>query len=275
MSGTTVVAEHLVPLGVTGWHLWRDVVLRSAGFPARAVLALADAALAAAADRAVASPEHRAGYDGEYAAASGRLSAAIRQVASDTRFREAVTWQNRRLLTECLDKATAGEPRNVRGRNHELTIASYLQRYCLKNDTIGFFGPVGWARWNDGGDAITVAAGERLLARRTVYFETWTIDAVARVLGEDPQLRPWFVPRLVAAHHLDSHVVHTARGVPVTLSEPEAELLSLCDGVRTVREIAADLVWSEFPELGDEDGCFTVLSGLCERGLIHLDLTGP
>lgn len=275
MTGTTAVAEHLVPLGVTGWRMWRDVVLRSAGFPARAVLTLADAALAEAADRAVASPEHRAGYEGEYAAANRRLSAAIRRVASNTRFREAVTWQNRRLLTECLDKAAAGEPRNVRGRNHELTIASYLQRYCLKNDTIGFFGPVGWARWNDGGDALTVAAGEQLLARRTVYFETWTIDAVARSLGEDPRLRPWFVPRLVAAHRLDGHVVHTPRGVPVTLSEPEAELLSLCDGERTVREIAAELAWSEFPELGDEGECFTALAGLGERGMIHLDLTGP
>jgi len=280
-SAEQAAGSHLVPLGGTGWHLWRDVVLRSAGFPAREVLALADADLAAAADRALTGAGHQArtAYDGEYAAATGRLSAAVRRVAGDTRFREAVTWQNRRLLSECLDKAAAGEPRNVRGRNHELTIASYLQRYCLKNDTIGFFGPVGWARWSEGegpgGPALTVATGDRLLARRTVYFETWTVDAVARALGEDPLLRPWLVPRLVAAHRLDGQVVHTARGVPVALSGVEAELLGLCDGQRSVREIAAELAWSEFGELGDEDECHAHLAELCRQGIVHLDLTGP
>ncbi|HET8657825.1 MAG TPA: lantibiotic dehydratase [Micromonosporaceae bacterium] len=276
-TGAQQAGPHLVPLGGSGWHVWRDAVLRSAGFPARAVLALADAGLAAAADRAVATAGHpaRAAYDDEYAAATGRLSAAIRGVAGDTRFREAVTWQNRRLLGECLDKAAAGEPRNVRGRNHELTIASYLQRYCLKNDTIGFFGPVGWARWGEEGPALTVTVGDRLLARRTVYFETWTVDAVARALGEDPLLRPWLVPRLVAAHRLDGPVVHTARGVPVALSGAQAELLSLCDGRRSVREIAAELAWSEFSELGDEDECHAHLAELCRLGIVHLDLTGP
>ena len=38
--------SHLVGLTDTGWASWRDVVLRSTGFPAESVLALTDPELA-------------------------------------------------------------------------------------------------------------------------------------------------------------------------------------------------------------------------------------
>ena len=40
--------------------------------------------------------------------------------------------------------------RNSQQRQHEALVASYLQRYCAKNDSIGFFGPVGWSQIDDG-----------------------------------------------------------------------------------------------------------------------------
>jgi hypothetical protein len=265
---------HLVPLGETGWHLWRHVVVRGTGFPARQVLRLSDPALAAAADR-VAAGGDRARFDAEYAAAQTRLTAAVRATAADPLFREAVTWQNPRLVRDCLDKAAGGEPRNVRGRNHETTIASYLQRYCLKNDTIGFFGPVGWASWTADPIVAEVTPGPRLVSRRTVYFETWAIDELARRLGERPAIRPHLVPRPNAANRLDHRVVHRAGRPPVLLDEAETDVLALCDGVRTVRAIAAEMLWSEFPHLGDADALGLLLSGLAGRGLLTLDLTGP
>ena len=151
--------DHLARLGDTDWRMWRDIALRSTGFPADQVLSLGDPALAAAADAAAANPDRLEAYRAEYRAAGPRLSAAIQTVARIPRFREAVAWQNPKLVSQCLDKAAAGEPRNVRGRNHELAIAGYLQRYCLKNDTIGFFGPVGWSRWADDGPPLAGAGG--------------------------------------------------------------------------------------------------------------------
>ncbi|MEV0728190.1 lantibiotic dehydratase [Polymorphospora sp. NPDC050346] len=253
---------HLVPLGNSGWLLWRESVLRSAGFPATAVLRLGDPALAAAADRDAAD------FDQVYAAAARRLSATIQAIAQDARFREAVVWQNRRLLNDCLDKAARGEPRNVRGRNHELAIAGYLQRYCVKNDTIGFFGPVGWARWSGGPQRITTRPGPRLLARRRVYFEVWAVDAVADALLCDPALRPWVEPRPVTANHRRGTLVNRPdRGVLV-LTPAEADLLNLCDGRLSVHEIAARI------DAGTDE-TWTALASLRDRGLIHLDLRSP
>jgi hypothetical protein len=258
----------------SGWAAWRDVVLRSTGFPAESVSALTDPELAAAADAAVGDASLAEAYRKEYLLAADRLSAAVREVAGSSRFREAVAWQNPKLLKLCLDKVAAGEPRNVRGRNHELTVASYVQRYGLKNDTIGFVGPVGWARWADEGASLTVDVDERFLTRRTVYFETWAIDAVARALSADPVLRPWLVPRLFAAHRLAGSTLHVPSRAPVTLTPREAELLSLVDGVRSVKDIASEMTWSEFPELGSPAALLPALDALVERGALRLDLVG-
>ncbi|HEV2253289.1 MAG TPA: lantibiotic dehydratase [Streptosporangiaceae bacterium] len=142
--------------------------MRSAGFPADKVLALCDEPLARSADTAGAGPA----YDQAYADATGRLARGIAGTYADPVFREALTWQNPGLAQFLHDHdAGPGAARRSKQRQRELVIASYLQRYCLKNDTIGFFGPVGWA-WVDPGTAgLVVVPGEQLIARRTTYFE--------------------------------------------------------------------------------------------------------
>src|SRR5207253_6785624 len=74
----------------------------------------------------------------------------IREVSLDPLFQQAVTLQNRRAFDHVLQafaKQEQGKPkRGFKERQNEEFIANYLQRYCLKNDTVGFFGPVGWAR---------------------------------------------------------------------------------------------------------------------------------
>jgi len=250
--------------------MWRDVVMRSAGFPADLVLALSDPKLAGAADAADGDPDRLADYRREYGDATERLSAAIREVARLPRFREAVAWQNPKLIKQCLDKLAAGEPRNVRGRNHELAVAGYLQRYCLKNDTIGFFGPVGWARWTDGGEWLTTYVGDRRLSRRTVQLETWAVDAVGRALFADPAVRPWLAPRRHSSHLLDGATLYLADRSPVPLNTRDRRLLAVADGQHSLRDIAAELVWSEFPDLGDENALLAAYEGLAERGLVQL-----
>ena len=87
-------AWHRVPLAGTAWSVWRDVCLRSAGFPADMVLAICDEPLARRADLAGADPAGRLAYDEAYAGAAGRLSRAIADTHADPVFREALTWQN-------------------------------------------------------------------------------------------------------------------------------------------------------------------------------------
>src|SRR6185437_10304567 len=130
------------------WGLWRDVAVRSAGFPVSGL--------------DVFGPGDE----------SGRLRAAAR----DPLFREAVTWQNAAALANAVDKVAAGAPtKPSRARQREEIVASYWQRYCSKNDTIGFFGPLAWGRVTDDGPPLRARCG-RLIAQRDVHFEAWAVQ---------------------------------------------------------------------------------------------------
>ncbi|MGD0067774.1 MAG: lantibiotic dehydratase, partial [Streptosporangiaceae bacterium] len=165
MTQGEAIESHRVPLEGTTWSVWRDVCLRSAGFPADMVLAICDEPLARSADLigadlAGADPAGRVAYDTAFADAAGRLSRAVAAVDAHPRFREAVTWQNPGLAQRLRD-AGVGTSRRSQDRKRELLIANYLQRYCLKNDTIGFFGPVGWASAGSGAVGLVVVPGEQ------------------------------------------------------------------------------------------------------------------
>ncbi len=261
-----VAAEH-VRLGRSGWVLWREVALRGAGFPAERILALCDDELAAAADRLDDDrPETAENYAAVFAAAERRLTAAVRAVAADPPFREAVIWQNPGLVDTCLDKVVAGEPRTQRGRAHELTVATYLQRYCLKNDTVGFFGPLGWLRVDPDEDGLAVRPGTPPLARRTTYFEGWAVNALAEVLTARPEVRPWLRPRPAPSASRVGWVVRLPFRRPETLTAVEARVLDRCDSRRTVRDIAGE---------PPDPATMAALLRLRDRGVLAMDLSAP
>src|SRR6202453_5381457 len=90
LSGSASADEggHRVPLAGTAWSVWRDVCVRSAGFPADMVLAICDEPLARSADLAGEDPAGRLGYDEAYAVATRRLSDAVAGIHADPLFQE-------------------------------------------------------------------------------------------------------------------------------------------------------------------------------------------
>ena len=148
---------HLVPLAGE-WALWRDLAVRTAGFPVSGLAVFG-------------SPDEPAG---------------LRTVAGDPLFQTAVTWQNRAAMHNAVAKIAAGTraPGSAQRRREEV-VASYWQRYCAKNDTIGFFGPLAWGQVADEGPAVQASCG-RLVSESSVCFEAWAIQALAEAL--DPAL---------------------------------------------------------------------------------------
>ena len=151
------MTSHLIPLRGE-WALWRDVGIRSAGFP----------------------------VSGLEVFGAGDEAGRLRDVAADPRFREAVTWQNRAAVHTAIDKvATASPASGSKQRQREELVASYWQRYCAKNDTIGFFGPLAWGRMVEEGPALAVGEAQ---AARSVHFEAWCLEALAEALDLDVQV---------------------------------------------------------------------------------------
>ncbi|HEY6806348.1 MAG TPA: lantibiotic dehydratase [Pyrinomonadaceae bacterium] len=211
-----------------------------------------------------------ASFREKYKESLSEIAKAISTIASESRFQEAVIWQNRRAFnTAVLEFLRKADTRldNSRHRQHLELIASYLQRYSLKNDTIGFFGPVGWATF-DPGSEFSARPGKDLIATRTVYFEAWCIDELVEGLNKFPQLRPWMAPRPVPYLHLEGNTLHLPKARPIQLTGPQALALRLADGKKAAREIAAALK-IRFPyEIKNEAESYKVLEFLQSRALI-------
>lgn len=238
---------HLTRLG-DRWSIWHWAILRGAGMPVSALGRLAFPAGAAT-----------------FAAAMTHTGEQLRLIGRDRLFREALTWQNRHALHTGVDvllARPAGAPRTSKYRQKEALVATYLQRYCAKNDTIGFFGPVGWARTDGGTGLLTFRAGPALIASRTTHLEGWAVDLVAAL--EPTEARPRLMPYL----RLDGDLLHVPLAPPVRLGAEAAAVLSFCDGRHTPADIARA---TGLPERQVDD----VLRSLCDARRIGLAPTAP
>ncbi|WP_394617083.1 lantibiotic dehydratase [Lentzea sp. JNUCC 0626] len=267
--------RHLIRLGGSPWSLWRLSAVRSSGFPVECLAAITDDELADVTEQETGTGPPSAEYRRRYLDSFANTTDHLARLGQDPRFREALLWQSPHLLGTCVDKIAPGTPDRLPGskqRQRLLTTAAYLQRYVAKNDSIGFFGPVGWARWTARPEAVSTSVGRDLLARRTVYFEAWAVDAVAQVLSRDPDLLPWLRPAL-APHHARAadDLLLEPTGRPVPLDELETALVARCDGRRSVREISAEVV---SPALTN-DAVVAAFVALADRGVISLGLDVP
>lgn len=162
-----------------------------------------------------------------------RQSLALREAAAHPRFQEAVLWQNRHAFETAVRPLSlqAETPRrNQRQREHEQLIANYLQRYCAKNDTIGFFGPVAWGEMAVGNPALEARPGPNLVHDRTTYFEDWAIDLLATALSSIPGMDWWSPVRLVPYFRLEAGRLHIPGQEPMPLDPLGQAALPLCNG---------------------------------------------
>jgi hypothetical protein len=220
--------------------------------------------------------ELRAIAETAYAAGRAESAAELRATASQPRFREALLWQNRSAFKTGVDHLLR-QPEGAsdsKTRSNELMVATYLQRYCAKNDTIGFYGPLGWGTFRQANQPAVMQPGPTLLAERTVFFEHWCIDALAKKLAENAELLLDVAPRMFPAARLDGttlQVLDQTTEVPLLV----ARVLSACDGRTSARAIAAALVQDPTLDLPGVDRVHALLSSLADQRAILWTLEIP
>jgi lantibiotic biosynthesis dehydratase-like protein len=277
------VPDHLVALPGTPWHAWRDALLRATGFPADGLHRFAAPAAAAAADEFLAGRTGQDAFDEAFAVAAAEATRTAYDLAGDPLFREAVTWQNPSALTALHGLRKAGpapdpEKQNKRSRYRqrvrEELVARYWQRYCAKNESVGFFGPVAWVTLDPQAPAAQVKPGAGLTRARRVWFERWALAAFAARLGEDAELRPHLPVRLSAPMSLDGMRVLRPAQPPLTVTATEAAALARCDG-RPASHVAAELAEDENTGLRKPADGYVLLDQLAERGLVAWGIDVP
>lgn len=190
-----------------------------------------------------------------------RARALLHDVAQDERFREALLLSNPNMFTVALPSYLRSYDlarRPNKARQLERRLYSYLQRFCTKNDTTSFFGPIDYG-WFDlsASEALTYQrADDERLGQRLTRLSFWATQALADLIAADPAIQPHLVPYLQHGCRLlpGGELSITVRKQRVRLSESTFALLQRIDGLRT----AADLcegdarAWDELLRLRDK-----------------------
>ena len=216
----------------------------------------------------------------EIDAARERNLRALREVAADPRFRQALMWQNRAVLHGAVDKLQDGgrTARTNRQRARERIALIYLQRYASRNESIGFFGPIGWGNFAESGRAMALRPGPGLVTERLVEFEPWATRVIGAVFSREPGLRPWLAPRRNPVIRIDDTGYYDSEGRHRELPPPAARLLRRCDGIATAREIAASLAAESGAGFKGEPDVLRTLVQLAQNRFViwHLEVPlGP
>lgn len=281
------MSEHLTRLPGTEWLMWRQAVLRTAGFPASGLDRFSAPDCAASADVVISS--ERAGLNAagkaiaveSFARAFETAVAAstreVHAIAQDPLFREAVTWQSRSVL-QALDslRAAGPQPRSTsKQRQRERIVARYWQRFCAKAETIGFFGPVCWITVDPDAPAVTVKPGQSMLRERRVFLESWALAAYADAVARQPGARELLPPALQPHLTLDGdRLIDPAKPV-LRLPRVEAALAARCDGRTPAADIAREFVADPGSGLHAVEDVYLMLGRMADRGVLRWDLDLP
>ncbi|MBQ0933565.1 hypothetical protein KAK07_23760 [Ideonella sp. 4Y16] len=205
----------------------------------------------------------RARYEHVHVQAARRSREWAATIARQERFREAVAWQNLKALHQCVDRLLVDVvDDSAKLRQAETLVTAYAQRYSIKNDTIGFFGPEAWALFAESPGHISCALGPSFLQARHVYFEDWAIRAYAERLSADLRYRHWQTPRLAPQLRWDGARLQMPHGHAVELDERSASVVACCDGVALASDIAAALCANPFGPFEQESEVFATLEAL-------------
>jgi hypothetical protein len=221
----------------------------------------------------------RTRFNEQFSIASEQTTESIRWIAGLPQFREAVTWQNRRVVKEALDrllrKSLESSVRNSQQRQYEEVIAIYWQRYCMKNDTIGFFGPVGWARFVPEVECLVSRPGEQLFTARRTYWEAWAIEALGAAMVRKSNIQKWIAPILMPFIRIAGTVLHHPLMGSVPLPPKHALLLQACNGKDTAMQIAERLLRSPGSGFHSENEVYNLLREFVARRLVFWSFNIP
>ncbi|GEM_PF-1862757 len=181
----------------------------------------------------------QAAWESEFA----RCRLALRQTASLPDIQEAIFLSNPDVYFS-LQRYLAADPRLYTSamRKFERRLISYIQRFCAKNETNSFFGPINYGELNpDQRKEIQITQSLPTLRERKAFPCQWMIETLARAIASERSIQPYLKPRRGTLCFIQDNqrLVFPATGQTILLEPEESVLFSHADGKRTVADLAA------------------------------------
>ncbi|NUT32228.1 MAG: hypothetical protein HOV79_04040 [Hamadaea sp.] len=191
---------------------------------------------------------------------TGDAGPALRGLLAEPAFLAALTWQNPGLVA-----SWAGRPAAALTSYRIGVLAKYAQRYCAKNDSIGFFGPVAWAHLGTAADHGPQVAGSGGIRRSEASIELWAVRALADAFARDERVRPHLPLRRNPAVSVVGDEARRPYRPPLPLSQAQLAVLRRIDASAT----AADLAPEDLPQLTALIDAGLVRQGFTLRPVAH------
>lgn len=194
--------------------------------------------------------------------------AALRDLVDNPQFQEAVWLSSPQMFQYGLQSYLEHwhpEKRPSDVRHVERQLISYMQRFCAKNDTASFFGPLNYGDFSSNTPQTLPGPGAQHLLKREVFLAYWGVLALADQLEADPAIRPYLQPRCSPLGNFDLQrlLITLPGGRTSPLSRQEVRLLQWVDGQRTIQAIADRLKWTD-------EAVFAGLQRLLQSRLVAL-----
>lgn len=173
---------------------------------------------------------------------------ALRELARQERFLEALLISNPTVfdsVNSYLNKPFPLKPNSDQARI-ERVLATYAQRFCAKNDTASFFGPVAYGTVDSLLPVALTARPAARLVQRKVRISHWAAEAiVSRRSGEDRPLptQTWdplaFAPRNSCTAEVNELRARTETIASTTLSNRRLQILAINSAFEAITGIPA------------------------------------
>jgi hypothetical protein len=139
----------------------------------------------------------RAALATRYAEERQALRKRLREKAAEPLVKEAVFFSNPAMYENVWSRYLEGEqrPDNSDARRVERQVYTYLQRFCAKNETTSFFGPISYGEC-DGEDDQDVRVLPSGSTRRRTFYAFWAVTELARAVGRERTVRAHLPLRL-------------------------------------------------------------------------------
>lgn len=177
-----------------------------------------------------------------YASERAALRERLHQTASDLGIQEAVFLSSPDMFdnvwTRYVQAPVRAETSDV--RRVERQVYSYVQRFCAKNETTSFFGPMGYGEISGDGE-IEVTPNPDALRRRT-FLAFWAVQELAKAVGREPSLRPHLpLRRNPIFRFTPGQAACPSMGLKLKLRPEHEQLLTALEVPRTATDVAAAL----------------------------------